>query len=225
MGYKICLVEDQRELNDILTCYLSNEGWDVTSFDNGDTARLSIDVTADLWILDIMLPGTDGFQLLKEIRAKYSNMPVIFISARGEDFDRIAGLELGCDDYLPKPFLPRELVIRARNILDKVYGNREGKEDAKDIVVINGCRIDLKGRTVIAGGIDAGLTSREFDMVDMFIKNKGISLSRQQILDIVWGEDYFGSDRVVDNTVKRLRKKLPQFELETIYGYGYRCTL
>ncbi len=221
MAYTIYLVEDQQELNDIITHYLKKEGWNVKSFITGTEAQKNINDKPDLWILDIMLPGIDGFQLLKEIKSVNNNMPIIFISARNADFDRIAGLELGCDDYLPKPFLPRELIIRTKNILERVYNNT--KNDDSQYIEFNNCKIDLNKRIVLENNSIIDLTSLEFNLVEIFAKNRGVSLSRQQILDLVWGIDYFGSDRVVDNTIKRLRKKLNSFDIETIYGYGYRC--
>lgn len=223
MAYNIYLVEDQQDLNDILTHYLKKEGWEIKSFKTGIEAQKHTNDKPDLWILDIMLPGIDGFGLLKEIRSKNKYMPIIFISARNEDFDRIAGLELGCDDYLPKPFLPRELIIRTKNILERAYNNV--KNDHSKYIELNDYRIELSKRIVMRGTTIIDLTSLEFDLVAMFVKNNGSSLSRQQILDMVWGIDYFGSDRVVDNTIKRLRKKLAYFDIETIYGYGYRCNI
>ena len=121
MSYRIHLVEDEVNLNELLTSYLSKEGWDVVPFLNGETARQAIPERPHLWILDIMLPDIDGYQLLREIKADLEVMPVIFISARDAELDRVIGLEMGSDDYLPKPFLPRELVIRTRKLLDRVY--------------------------------------------------------------------------------------------------------
>jgi two-component system response regulator CssR len=121
MAYRIHLVEDEANLNELLTSYLSKEGWEVTSFLNGESARQAIPARPHLWILDIMLPDIDGYQLLREIKADLGVMPVIFISARDAELDRVIGLEMGSDDYLPKPFLPRELVIRTRKLLERVY--------------------------------------------------------------------------------------------------------
>lgn len=125
MSIRINLVEDEKSLNDVLTSYLQREGWEVKSFYNGGDAFEEIDDRPDLWILDIMLPGVDGFELLREIRSRNSTMPVIFISARDKDIDRVIGLEMGSDDYMPKPFLPRELVIRVKKILERVQTTGE----------------------------------------------------------------------------------------------------
>ncbi|MDP4089872.1 MAG: response regulator transcription factor [Bacillota bacterium] len=220
MGYKIYLVEDEENLNDILKSYLEREGFEVTAFLMGESARSSIDRKPDLWILDIMLPDIDGFQLLKEIKEKDKDIPVIFISARDKDIDRIIGLEMGSDDYLAKPFMPRELVIRVQKLLKRVYQGVKGRED----LGIDGYTVDLNKRIVRLGEEEIPMTSKEFDLLVLLINKKGGALTRDQILTGLWGEDYFGSDRVVDDLVRRLRKKMPELKVETIYGYGYRLS-
>ena len=216
MSFKIYLVEDDKNLNLILTTYLEKEGWQVSSFLTGKDAQKSINNPPDLWILDIMLPDIDGYQLIKEIKLTTPNIPVIFISARDADIDRVLGLELGSDDYLPKPFLPRELVIRTRNLLERVYGTRSQVENIPPYI------IDEKSRRVKLKDQLIDLTSKEFELLVYFSKNQGLALSREQILESVWGANYFGTDRVVDDLVRRLRKKMPLLNIETIYGYGYR---
>jgi two-component system response regulator CssR len=166
-----------------------------------------------------MLPDVDGFQLISEIKEFDSNVPVMFISARDADLDRIVGLEKGSDDYLAKPFSPRELVIRVRNLLKRVYSEKNKKK----IYKIENYKIDYKGRQVNDENekiID--LTSKEFDLLIYLFDNKRQALSREQIINNVWGNDYFGSDRVVDDLVRRLRQKMPALKIETIYGHGYR---
>lgn len=214
MSYKIYLVEDDTNLNLVLSSYLRNEGWDVDTFLTGREAQRVIENPPDLWILDIMLPDIDGYKLIREIKQTTPNVPVIFISARDADIDRVVGLELGSDDYLPKPFLPRELVIRARNLLDRF---NQGESSTLPPYTINN-----KSRIVKHNDKIIDLTSKEYDLLIYFAKNQGIALSREQILNHIWGEDYFGSDRVVDDLVRRLRKKMPELNIETIYGYGYR---
>lgn len=216
MSYSIHIVEDEENLNHVLTAYLKQEGWEVQSFFNGQSAREKITERPHLWILDIMLPDIDGFQLLKEIKAENEQTPVIFISARDADLDRIMGLEMGSDDYLAKPFLPRELVVRTRKLLERVYGKVEANYQYPPYL------IDEKKRTVFERGKVFSLTAKEFDVLLLFIKNKGQAFSREQVLEMIWGNDYFGSDRVVDDLIRRLRKKLPQLNIETIYGFGYR---
>lgn len=218
MNYSIYLVEDEQSLNQILSAYLKKEGWDVQSFDNGEDARKEIPSEPHLWILDIMLPDIDGYQLLREIKAKNEDTPVIFISARDEDLDRILGLEMGSDDYLAKPFLPQELVIRTKKLLTRIYGRplssiiHYGKyginEDTRQIM-------DKHSNEII-------LSAKEFDILLLFVKHIGQAFSREELLAEIWGDDYFGSDRVVDDLVRRVRKKIPGLRVETIYGYGYR---
>jgi two-component system response regulator CssR len=220
MGYRIYLVEDEAKLNEILTSYMEKEGWEVFSFLTGEAAIGQIDEAPDLWVLDIMLPDIDGIQLLKAIREKNSDIPVIFISARNSDMDKIMGLELGSDDYLAKPFLPRELIIRIQKILNRIQSKSNlGQTEA---AWIDGYQVDSIARRALENGREISLTSKEFDMLLMLVREKGKALSRQEILDAIWGADEFYSDRVVDNLIKRLRKKLPNLRIETIYGFGYR---
>jgi two-component system response regulator CssR len=217
MSYRIHLVEDEVNLNELLTSYLSKEGWEVTSFLNGETARQAIPARPHLWILDIMLPDIDGYQLLREIKADLEVMPVIFISARDAELDRVIGLEMGSDDYLPKPFLPRELVIRTRKLLERVY-----TEQPREKLFIPPYIVDEHQRLVLCSDEVIDLTSREFDLLLLLAKHPGQAFSREQMLDQIWGLEYVGTDRVVDDLVRRLRKKMPAFKLETIYGHGYR---
>jgi two-component system response regulator CssR len=217
MSYRIHLVEDEVNLNELLTSYLSKEGWNVSTFLNGEDARQAIPERPHLWILDIMLPDIDGYQLLREIKADLEIMPVIFISARDAELDRVVGLEMGSDDYLPKPFLPRELVIRTRKLLDRVY-----TEQPREKLFIPPYIIDEHQRLVFSNEEVLDLTSRELDLLLLLAKHPGQAFSREQMLDQIWGVEYVGTDRVVDDLVRRLRKKMPFLKLETIYGHGYR---
>ncbi len=217
MDYSIYLVEDEENLNRLLKSYLEKEGWQVKSFLNGEEAMECINEKPHLWILDIMLPDIDGFQLISEIKKRYSKIPVIFISARDADLDKIIGLEKGSDDYLAKPFSPRELLIRTHIILKRVYGFKDNKVNYGSYFIDKGRReLFNKDNKKIP------LTSKEFELIICFIENIGQALSREQILKSVWGSDYFGSDRVVDDLIRRIRKKVPKLDIETIYGYGYR---
>lgn len=216
MSFRIYLVEDDANLNLILSSYLKQEGWQVLSFLTGNTANQALADPPDLWILDIMLPDIDGYELLKRIKATSPQVPVIFISARDADIDRILGLELGSDDYLPKPFLPRELVIRTRKLLERVYNTNNPVQNISPYTINEASRIVKQADTVIE------LTSKEFDLLLFFAKHQGQALSREQVLNQIWGNDYFGTDRVVDDLIRRLRKKLPALQIETIHGYGYR---
>lgn len=224
--FRIFLVEDESNLNQVLATYLRNEGWEVETFMDGSEARKALKERPHLWILDIMLPGVDGYQLIREIKTDCDKLPVIFISARDADIDRIVGLELGSDDYLSKPFLPRELVIRARKLLERTYDERLRMETSNEAVLplsFPPYRIDTSARTALNGmNQPLDLTSKEFDLLVYFASHTGQLLEREQVLLSVWGDHFFGSDRVVDDLVRRVRKKMPELRLETVYGYGYR---
>ncbi|MCR4855273.1 MAG: response regulator transcription factor [Erysipelotrichaceae bacterium] len=211
----INVVEDEKDLNELVRSYLEKEGYVVNSYTTFDSAYSHIDDYCDLWILDIMLDDKSGFDLIEMIKGKNANIPVVFMSARDKEFDRIIGLEKGSDDYITKPFSPKELVLRVNNIIRRVY-----KEDDK--IEINGYEIDENQRSVTKGKKQIELTTKEFDLLMLFVKNRGTAFLREQILEKVWDENYYGSDRVVDDTLRRLRKKMPDMNIQTIYGFGYR---
>lgn len=223
MQKKIYLVEDEKNLNLLLQKYLEKEGYLVTTFTEGNSALERITDTPDLWILDIMLPGIDGYQLIKAIKQINKATPVIFMSARNEELDRIVGLELGSDDYLSKPFLPRELVIRTNRILERIYGEKE--EIASSVLNVQDYIINKSQRTVCYENNEIELTNKEFELLIYLAENKNIVVSREQILLNVWGDNYFGSDRVVDDTIRRLRKKVDKLSIDTVYGYGYKLVI
>ena len=213
----ICVVEDEKAINDLVAQYLKKEGYEVRSYYTYEEASEHVsDDDVHLWILDIMLDDKSGFDLIEEIRLQGRDIPVIFMSARDKEFDRIIGLEKGSDDYITKPFSPKELVLRVNNVIKRVYKNDNNR------ILIDGYEQDEEQRKVFAGSDEIDLTTKEFDLLMMFIKNKGIAFSRDKILENVWEENYYGSDRVVDDTLRRLRKKLPNLNIHTIYGYGYR---
>jgi len=168
-----------------------------------------------------MLPDIDGYQLIKVIKENNKKTPVIFMSARNEELDRVVGLELGSDDYLSKPFLPRELIIRTNKLIERIYG-RDNEEILDKILNISGYIISRKQRTVYHEAEEIQLTNKEFELLIYFVENKNNLISREQILLSVWGDDYFGSDRVVDDTIRRLRKKMDRLCIDTVYGYGYK---
>ena len=213
----ICVLEDEKAINDLVCQYLKKEGYEVRSYYTYEEASSHVsDDDVHLWILDIMLDDKSGFDLIEEIRLQGPEIPVIFMSARDKEFDRIIGLEKGSDDYITKPFSPKELVLRVNNVMKRVYKNENNR------ILIDGYELDEEQRKVFFNGSEIDLTTKEFDLLMMFIKNKGIAFSREKILTNVWEENYFGSDRVVDDTLRRLRKKLPNLNIHTIYGYGYR---
>ena len=213
----ISIVEDEKDINSLVAQYLRKEGYEVHSYYTYEEASAHVaDDDVHLWILDIMLDDKSGFDLIEEIRLQGPETPVIFMSARDKEFDRIIGLEKGCDDYITKPFSPKELVLRVNNIIKRAY------RDDNNRISIDGYELDEEQRKIYADNVEIELTTKEFDLLMMFIKNKGIAFSRDKILENVWDENYFGSDRVVDDTLRRLRKKLPNLNIHTIYGYGYR---
>ncbi len=216
--YKICLVEDEKNLNNLIKSYLDRAGYEVIQYYNGTDALNHTADDADLWILDIMLGDeVSGYDIIKKIRES-SEVPVIFTSARDQDLDKIIGLELGSDDYITKPYSPKELVLRVNNIIKRTYSTQTEK------IKYENYEIDLDKRIVTESFKEIPLTTLEFDLLILLLKNKKKSLSRGQILEDVWGDNYFGSDRVVDDLIRRLRKKMPKLRLATIYGYGYRLT-
>ena len=213
----INIFEDEKDINNLVAQYLRKEGYEVHSYYTYEEASAHVvDDDVHLWILDIMLDDKSGFDLIEEIRLQGPETPVIFMSARDKEFDRIIGLEKGCDDYITKPFSPKELVLRVNNIIKRAY------RDDNNRISIDGYELDEEQRKIYADNVEIELTTKEFDLLMMFIKNKGIAFSRDKILENVWDENYFGSDRVVDDTLRRLRKKLPNLNIHTIYGYGYR---
>lgn len=212
----ICVVEDEKDLNELVRSYLEKEGYEVRSYFTYEEAVVHVsDDDVHLWILDIMLDNKSGFDLIEDIRRQSKAVPVIFMSARDKEFDRIIGLEKGSDDYITKPFSPKELVLRVNNIIRRVY-----KDDNRTHV--DSYEIDVEQRKVYKDNQEIELTTKEFDLLMLFVRNKQTAFSRGQILGRVWETNYFGSDRVVDDTLRRLRKKMKDLNIHTIYGYGYR---
>lgn len=210
---KLYLVEDEKNLQQLLVTYLIEDGYTVTAFDNGRDALNCINDEPDLWVLDIMLPEVDGFTLIKKIKEKNTLTPVIFMSARSAELDRVIGLEMGSDDYLPKPFLPRELVLRVNRLLQYKRTTQNP--------IIGPYIFDVHKRILEKDNISIELTVKEYDLIKLFLSKMDQALSRSDILDDVWGDNYFGSERVVDDTLRRLRKKAPELPLEAVYGFGY----
>lgn len=213
---RVFLVEDEVSLNNLLVSYLIDAGYEVTSFINGLDAKVNIVKNPDLWILDIMLPGLDGYSLIKEIKSVYPDTPVVFMSARNAELDRVLGLEMGSDDYLPKPFLPRELVLRVNRLL----------KTRPEILPLNSIDIgsytfNRKKRVILFENSEISLSVKEFSLLEYLVENMDNAKSRTEILDNIWGENYFGSDRVVDDTLRRIKKKCPKLSIENLYGFGY----
>lgn len=217
---RICFVEDEINLSNLVKVYLEKAGYEVVCFTKGADAINYIGNKVDLWILDIML-GDDisGYDVIGAIRKVDVNVPVIFTSARDQDLDKILGLELGSDDYITKPYSSKELVLRVNNIIKRVYKNEENNFINYDIY-----KVDTNKRIVFREEKELSLTTLEFDLLLLFLNNIGKGFSRDEILNSVWGENYFGTDRVVDDLVRRLRKKMPKLKITAIYGFGYRLS-
>ena len=216
----VVVVEDDPHISDLVDLYLRREGYRVLLAGDGEKG-LEIFTQEDPWIviLDVGLPGArDGFDVCREIRSR-SSVPVLFLTAREDEVDRVLGLELGADDYLVKPFSPRELVARVRAILRRTRAGPAPQE----VVTFGGLEVDLRRREARADGEVVPLTTREFDLLAFLANNVGLALSRQQLLDGVWGTDWYGDERTVDVHVAQLRKKLgPDLPLATVWGVGYR---
>lgn len=219
--YIVCLVEDEEALSNVVKAYLERAGYKVICFTKGSEAINYIGNKVGVWILDIMLgDDVNGYDVIKAIRENNENVPVIFTSARDQELDKIFGLELGSDDYMTKPYSSKELVLRVNNIIKRVY-----KSDNKiNIINYEDYIIDLDKRKVEQDKKNIKLTTLEFDLLVLLLKNKGKCFTREEILSEVWGNDYFGTDRVVDDLIRRLRKKLPKLNIEAVYGYGYRLS-
>ncbi|MFK9091800.1 response regulator transcription factor [Bacillus salipaludis] len=219
----IFVVDDEKNIRDILQKYIENEGYKVTLFSDGrQVFQEMLRLKPDLLIIDIMMPYFDGLELCKEIR-KASDIPIIFVSARDGEFDRILGLELGGDDYLTKPFSPRELMARIKNIFKRM--EKTAGRTAKTII-IRDVTIDLDRRYIEKDGIEIKLTTKEYDLFVFLAQNQGKPYTREEMLEYIWGYEYAGDGRLIDDLIKRVRKKLEQHqasvELSTIWGYGYR---
>ena len=218
MAYLLA-VDDERDIVELISRFAEHEGHTIDTADNGKEAvRLCGENDYDLIILDIMMPEMDGFTACKEIR-KQKQTPVIMLSALGTEYDKLMGFELGIDDYVVKPFSPRELMARVKAVLA-----RQPAGKPKQDIVIQGLRIDTSAHEVSVDGEKKELTAKEYELLLFLVRNKGIALTRENILNNVWGYDYFGDDRTVDWQIKLLRSKLGPYRkcIVTLRGTGYR---
>ena len=225
--YHILVVDDEEYIRKLLVKYAVYEGHTVTEAGDGmEAVRLCREGGYDIMIIDIMMPELDGFSACREIR-KFSQIPIIMLSARGEEYDKINGFELGIDDYVVKPFSPKELMLRV-NALMKRAGCREQADvqPKNEIVTLadGGLRADLTARIVYVDGKRADMTPKEYDLFFYMLKNKNITLTREKLICDVWGYDYFGDDRTLDTHIKLLRKSLGRYSdyIVTRRGVGYR---
>lgn len=218
----ILVVDDEVNIRRVVREYAEFEGHQVTEAENGmEAVSLCHDNDYDLIIMDVMMPRLDGYSACKEIR-KSKNIPVIMLSARGEEYDKLFGFEIGVDDYVVKPFSPKELMARVKVALKR---NQSAAESAQlDRYVFEGLEINVSGREVYVNGQKASMTPKEYDLLFYLVRNKNIALSREQLLEKVWGYDFFGDDRTVDTHVKMLRNSLGEYRkfIVTLRGMGYK---
>ena len=215
MGKKVLVVDDERLIVKGIKFSLVQDDMEVDcAYDGEEALEMAKKTEYDIVLLDVMLPKMDGFEVCQRIR-EFSNMPIIMLTAKGDDMDKILGLEYGADDYITKPFNIKEVILRINNLLKRAYDNPSK-------IQIDGYDIDLEKRRVFYNNNEIILTTKEYDLLVYFLNNKGLAISREQVLSKVWDENYFGSDRVVDDTLRRLRKKMPEINIRTIYGFGYR---
>ncbi|MDA1191786.1 MAG: response regulator transcription factor [Candidatus Poribacteria bacterium] len=234
--YRIMIADDDEDIVDFIDTYLIDEGYQTVRAGDGEQAlntflpTLKSDAASDrihLILLDVMMPRIDGFEVCRRIR-KDSTVPIIMLTARTEDVDKIVGLELGADDYMPKPFNPRELLARARAVLRRAYPPDATDEPSKSEGVEFGTiHVDLARREVTVGGKMLELTAKEFDLLHFLMKNRGRVFSRPQLIDRVWGTNYYVGSRTVDVHIRRLREQIesspsePEY-IKTVWGVGYK---
>ncbi len=221
--YKIMIVDDDTNICELLRLYLEKDGFDtVVANDGADAVKLFGEKNPDLILLDVMLPSLDGWQVCREIR-KSSEVPIIMLTAKGETFDKVLGLELGADDYVTKPFDTKEVIARIKAVLRR---SKSGKENNKKEVVYDKLRINLTNYEMIVDGKQIDTPPKELELIFHLASNPNRVFTRDQLLDEVWGFDYYGDSRTVDVHVKRLREKLDnisdKWNLKTVWGVGYK---
>ena len=217
----ILIVDDEFNIRGLIRKYAIFEGYQVTEAANGlEAIEMNREGKFDLIVMDVMMPEMDGFSAVREIR-KTSDVPVIMLSARGEEYDRLRGFELGVDDYVVKPFSPRELMMRIGAILKRVTG---GTSEAPEIVKIGDLTVDFTARRVSVEGVALQLSPKEYELLFYMVRNRGIALTRERLISEVWGYDFYGDDRTLDTHIKLLRKSLGSYadRITTLRGVGYR---
>lgn len=219
----LLIVDDEARIRDLIRKYTAFEGYDVEEASNGmEAIEKCRQKNYDLIIMDVMMPELDGFSACREIRRK-SQVPVIMLSARGEEYDRIHGFELGIDDYVVKPFSPRELMMRVSAVLKRTSANAPAASDGER-VTIGDMVVDFAARQVTIKGEKLNLSPKEYDLLFYMVRNRGIALTREKLISDVWGYDFFGDDRTLDTHIKLLRKSLGEYadKITTLRGVGYR---
>ena len=219
---KVLIVYDEEMIRNVLKEYVEFEGNEAFEATDGmEAVRMCRDNDYDIILMDVMMPKLDGFSAVKEIR-KTKDIPVIMLSARGEEYDKLFGFEIGVDDYVTKPFSPKEVMARINAVTKR---RSAGKEEPKnDVYKFEGLTIDMAGRNVYVDGKKAELTPKEYEILFYFVKNRGIALTREKLLMDVWGFDFYGDDRTVDTHIKMLRSNLKQYRkfIVTLRGLGYK---
>jgi len=224
MRINIMVVEDEEPIRKFIKINLDREGYAVYEASSGEEAlEIVQNEQIDIAILDVMLPGIDGFEVLKELRKKYPKMGIIMLTAKSQDTDKIMGLEYGSDDYMTKPFNPAELILRIKSLIRRLDFDSENK----NILEFGPFKLDLSSREFYKNNVKIELTRTEFAIIDLFMSNPGKAFDRDQILDIIWGVDFSGDGKVVDVNIRRLRSKIEEdpskpIYIETIWGIGYR---
>lgn len=224
--YKILIADDEAGIRTLVAKYAVFEGHTVVEAADGmEAIELCKNGDVDIAIVDIMMPELDGFSACREIR-KFSDLPIIMLSARGEEYDRINGFEIGVDDYVVKPFSPKELMLRVEAIMKRTgrRANSENVSPQKEVVKLGGLTADVSARAVYIDGAPADMTPKEYDLFFYMLRNRNIALSRERLISEVWGYDYFGDDRTLDTHIKLLRRSLGKYaaHIVTLRGVGYR---
>ena len=216
----VALVDDEKNVRLSIKTALKKEGFEVTEFSNGQEALNEVckNILPDIFILDIMMPVMDGISFLTKIRERGIKIPVMFLTSRDEEFDKVLGLELGADDYLCKPFSVRELIARVKVLLR----HASGMQNEEKIISSDNITLNLSSYSAFVDGKKIDLTVTEWRILEAFIKNRGNVLTREQLIEISYPDDTYLNDRAIDCHIKRLRKKLPENSIETVYGLGYR---
>ena len=218
---KILIVDDEQNIREIIREYAEFEGYETAETDDGMKAvKMAKEYNYDLIIMDVMMPKLDGYSAVKEIR-KFSDVPVIILSARVEEYDKLFGFEIGVDDYVTKPFSPKELMARISAVL------KRSRPKKKELIKSDGLEIDIAGRNVFVDGKKVEMTPKEYELLFYLVENNGIAISREKLLSNVWGYDFYGDDRTVDTHIKMLRSSLGKYrdKIITLRGLGYKIEL
>ncbi len=218
---KVLIVDDEEMIRAVLREYIEFEGGEAEEAQDGmEAVKKCRETDYDVILMDVMMPRLDGFSAVKEIR-KFKQMPVIMLSARGEEYDKLFGFEIGSDDYVTKPFSPKEVMARIHAVMKRAAASAK---PVKDVYEFEGLKVDMVGRNVYVDGERAELTPKEYELLFYFIENEGVALTRERLLNQVWGYDFYGDDRTVDTHVKMLRGNLKEYRkfIVTLRGLGYK---